>query len=421
MAINTNATMKNQAVPMTEQENTDIAHVVSLEKASEQSGLPIVAEAEKMAVATLQDCKRQYEMEIRESGLIDQLTSEIVLSDPNTIVNFGRESAEQLSKCADTIITTYDSSYLSKTSDMMKSLTNIMKKFDKEELKKIEKEPGAFERLFNRSIEKMDKIVNKYNGVTTDIEKICTQLKVYEREIQVSNRDINRLYQANIDYYKTLVGYILAAEDGLKQVDDYRKQLENTFLENGDPASQLEIKSVDDARQLLEQRILDLKSAETVALQSLPLLKSKEYNNLALSRKIQSAFIITLPIFKNAISQALLSKQQRVQAQALEALDDTTNELWKKNVQSSVENMQLATKLGSTSAIKIETLEQTWDAIMKGIDDTNKLRSEIESKNVEDRKRLDALNEKYLSQISGYREEGTVKVMNSQMKRIGTR
>lgn len=421
MAINTNATMKNQAVPMTEQENTDIAHVVSLEKASEQSGLPIVAEAEKMAVATLQDCKRQYEMEIRESGLIDQLTSEIVLSDPNTIVNFGRESAEQLSKCADTIITTYDSSYLSKTSDMMKSLTNIMKKFDKEEIKKIEKEPGAFERLFNRSIEKMDKIVNKYNGVTTDIEKICTQLKVYEREIQVSNRDINRLYQANIDYYKTLVGYILAAEDGLKQVDDYRKQLENTFLENGDPASQLEIKSVDDARQLLEQRILDLKSAETVALQSLPLLKSKEYNNLALSRKIQSAFIITLPIFKNAISQALLSKQQRVQAQALEALDDTTNELWKKNVQSSVENMQLATKLGSTSAIKIETLEQTWDTIMKGIDDTNKLRSEIESKNVEDRKRLDALNEKYLSQISGYREEGTVKVMNSQMKRIGTR
>lgn len=411
MAINTNK--KTPTVSEVEPNNAEVASVVSLEKASEQSGLPIVAESEKMAVATLQDCKRQYEMEIRESGLIDQLTSEIVLSDPNTIVNFGRESAEQLSKCADTIITTYDSTYLSKTSDMMKSLTNIMKKFDKEELKKIEKEPSALERIFNRSIEKMDKIVNKYNGVTTDIEKICTQLKVYEREIQVSNRDINRLYQANIDYYKTLVGYILAAEDGLKQVDDYRQQLENTFYENGDPASQLEIKSVDDARQLLEQRILDLKSAETVALQSLPLLKSKEYNNLALSRKIQSAFIITLPIFKNAISQALLSKQQRVQAQALQALDETTNELWKKNVQSSVENMQLATKLGASSAIKVETLEQTWDTIMKGIEDTNKLRAEIENKNIDDRKRLDALNEKYLSQISGYKEE-----VNLNNKRI---
>ena len=340
MAINVGGSNSGTAEVVDTSINRDMEHVVSLEKASERSGLPIVAEAEKMAVATLQDCKRQYEMEIRESGLIDKLTSEIVLSDPNTIVNFGRESAEQLSKCADTIITTYDSSYLSKTSDMMKHLTAIMKKFDKEEIKKIEKEPNALEKLFNRSIEKMDKIVTKYNGVTTDIEKICTQLKVYEREIQVSNRDINRLYQANIDYYKTLVGYILAAEDGLKQVDEYKQQLQNTFYENGDPASQLEIKSVDDARQLLEQRILDLKSAETVALQSLPLLKSKEYNNLALSRKIQSAFIITLPIFKNAISQALLSKQQRVQAQALQALDDTTNELWKKNVQASVENMQ---------------------------------------------------------------------------------
>lgn len=413
MAINVGGSNSSTAEVVDTSVNRDMEHVVSLEKASERSGLPIVAEAEKMAVATLQDCKRQYEMEIRESGLIDKLTSEIVLSDPNTIVNFGRESAEQLSKCADTIITTYDSSYLSKTSDMMKHLTAIMKKFDKEEIKKIEKEPNALEKLFNRSIEKMDKIVTKYNGVTTDIEKICTQLKVYEREIQVSNRDINRLYQANIDYYKTLVGYILAAEDGLKQVDEYKQQLQNTFYENGDPASQLEIKSVDDARQLLEQRILDLKSAETVALQSLPLLKSKEYNNLALSRKIQSAFIITLPIFKNAISQALLSKQQRVQAQALQALDDTTNELWKKNVQASVENMQLATKLGSTSAIKIETLEQTWDAIMKGIEDTNKLRTEIETKNIEDRKRLDALNEKYLSQISGYKEE-----VNLNNKRI---
>lgn len=413
MAINVGGSNSGTAEVVDTSVNRDMEHVVSLEKASERSGLPIVAEAEKMAVATLQDCKRQYEMEIRESGLIDKLTSEIVLSDPNTIVNFGRESAEQLSKCADTIITTYDSSYLSKTSDMMKHLTAIMKKFDKEEIKKIEKEPNALEKLFNRSIEKMDKIVTKYNGVTTDIEKICTQLKVYEREIQVSNRDINRLYQANIDYYKTLVGYILAAEDGLKQVDEYKQQLQNTFFENGDPASQLEIKSVDDARQLLEQRILDLKSAETVALQSLPLLKSKEYNNLALSRKIQSAFIITLPIFKNAISQALLSKQQRVQAQALQALDDTTNELWKKNVQASVENMQLATKLGSTSAIKIETLEQTWDAIMKGIEDTNKLRTEIETKNIEDRKRLDALNEKYLSQISGYKEE-----VNLNNKRI---
>lgn len=409
MAINTSQGVGARVdVKDTENVRLSTEAIVSLEKKSNESGLPMVVESEKMAVATLEDCKRQYEAEIRASGLIDKLTSEIVLADPTTIVNFGRDSAEHLSKCADSIISTYDSSYLSKTSDMMKSLTNIMNKFDKEEIKKIEKEPGFLENMFGNAIKKMDKVVRKYDGVTTDIERICTQLKVYEREIEVSNRDINRLYQANIDYYKTLVGYILAAEDALTQVDTYRDELQNTFYENGDPASQLEIKSVDDARQLLVQRILDLKSAETIALQSLPLLKSKEYNNLALSRKIQSAFIITLPIFKNAISQALLSKQQRVQAQALQSLDDTTNELWKKNVQSSVENMKLATQLGSSSAIKIETLEQTWDAIMRGIDDTNKLRSEIEAKNKDDRQRLDALNTKYLSQIAGYKETGQV-------------
>lgn len=271
MAINTSQGVGARVdVKDTENVRLSTEAIVSLEKKSNESGLPMVVESEKMAVATLEDCKRQYEAEIRASGLIDKLTSEIVLADPTTIVNFGRDSAEHLSKCADSIISTYDSSYLSKTSDMMKSLTNIMNKFDKEEIKKIEKEPGFLENMFGNAIKKMDKVVRKYDGVTTDIERICTQLKVYEREIEVSNRDINRLYQANIDYYKTLVGYILAAEDALTQVDTYRDELQNTFYENGDPASQLEIKSVDDARQLLVQRILDLKSAETIALQSLP-------------------------------------------------------------------------------------------------------------------------------------------------------
>lgn len=70
-----------------------------------------------------------------------------------------------------------------------------------------------------------------------------------------------------------------------------------------------------------------MRMAESVALQSLPTIKALEFGNLNLARKINSSFIVTIPVFKNAVAQAMLAKRQAYQAQALKALDEKTNEM----------------------------------------------------------------------------------------------
>ena len=82
-----------------------------------------------------------------------------------------------------------------------------------------------------------------------------------------------------------------------------------------------------------------------------------EFSNMNLVRKINSAFIITLPVFKQALAQAILLKRQKIQAEAISALDKKTNEMLIKNAQNNMEISKQTAKLASGSSIQIETLD----------------------------------------------------------------
>ena len=185
--------------------------------------------------------------------------------------------------------------------------------------------------------------------------------------------------------------YILAGEQGIKELDAYIQQRVEEFNRTNDKSIQLDLNTLYQAKEMLEQRTQDLRIAENVAIQSIPMLKTMQFSNVNLIRKINSAFIITLPIFKQALSQAILLKRQRIQAEAMSALDKKTNEMLIKNAQNTAEQAKLTAQLASGSSIKIETLETTWKTIMTGIEETKKIQEEAAKKRIEDQKRLEVI------------------------------
>lgn len=102
-------------------------------------------------------------------------------------------------------------------------------------------------------------------------------------------------------------------------------------------AIQLELASLNNALMMLEQRTQDLRTAENVAMQSIPMIKTMEFSNMNLVRKINSAFIVTLPVFKQALAQAIMLKRQKIQAESMAELDKKTNEMLIKNAQNTVD------------------------------------------------------------------------------------
>ena len=226
----------------------------------------------------------------------------------------------------------------------------------------------------------LEQILAKYHTMGEEVDKIYIKLKEYEVEIKDSNQKLEQMFQTNMEYYQTLVKYILAGEQGLKEIDQYLEQMRKDYAKSQDGMLQMDITNLEQARCILDQRVMDLRIAENVAMQSIPMIKTMQFSNLNLIRKINSAFIITLPVFKQALTQAILLKRQKIQADAMAALDERTNEMLLKNAQNTVNQSKLTTQLATGSSVKIETLEKTWQTIINGIEQTKQIQQQAEQK-----------------------------------------
>ena len=146
---------------------------------------------------------------------------------------------------------------------------------------------------------------------------------------------------------------------------------------------------------MLEQRTHDLRIAENVAIQSIPMIKTMQFSNMNLVRKINSAFIVTLPVFKQALAQAIMLKRQKIQAEAMSALDEKTNEMLIKNARNTVEQSKMTAQLAGSSSIKIETLENTWRTIVNGIEETKRISENARNQRNNDAERLNEIKNEF--------------------------
>lgn len=336
--------------------------------------------------------RQRMNTELVGSSQVDALASQIEVYDLETIVSFGAEVAEEISKASDVVLGSMNMSQLDDSSAMLNQLAKVMSKFDIEEIKE---NPTLFGKLFGNLRKQLDKVLDKYHTMGDEVDKIYVQLKQYESEIKQSNRKLNQMFDANVNYYHELVKYILAGEQGCREISDYIEKRQKDMETTGDNSIQFEIQSLNQALMMLEQRTQDLRIAENVAMQSIPMIKTMEFSNMNLVRKINSAFIITLPVFKQALAQAIMLKRQRIQAEAMAALDEKTNEMLVRNARNTVEQSKMTAQLASGNSIRIETLETTWRTIVNGINETKQIQENARKQRSEDQLRLENIKEEF--------------------------
>lgn len=368
----------------TEQEQTHVAEPTTAQTPKENFSLA--------------ECRQGYIDDFKKTGELEKYTAKIEVFDPNSIVKFGSEAAEEVSKSADVVLNGMNIDQINNSGKMLEALDKIMGSFDIDEVKE---DKGLFGKLFGNAKKKLEKLLSKYNTMGDEIDKIYTQLKVYEGEIEKSNRNLDQMFNSNLEYYHELVKYIAAGEQGCKELHEYIEQKEQELATSNNVDLQFEISNLRQAENMLEQRVMDLKTAESIALQSIPMIKTMEFSNANLTRKINSAFIVTLPVFKQALAQAMMLKRQKIQADSMSALDKRTNELLIKNAQNTVEQSKQITRMTNTSSVQIETLEKTWNTIVSGIDETKRIQEEAKRKREEDSKRLDAIKQQYAEKMKG--------------------
>jgi uncharacterized protein YaaN involved in tellurite resistance len=338
----------------------------------------------------------QIKNDLVKQQQVQKLVDSVNINDVNSIVKFGSEAATEISKASDQVLQSMSLSQINNSGTLLTDLAEIMDQFDSKEL------TDEGKKGFLASLKKkVEGLLAKYQHMGVAVDRIYVQLTKYEKEIQEANGKLETMFRSNIGFYKELQLYILAGEQACTELDtyiaDYRKKLAET-PDSG--AVAMDLQTLEQTRSIFEQRVMDLRIAENVAMQTIPMLKAMQFSNLNLIRKIDSAFIITLPVFKQALAQAVMLKRQRIQAESMSALDEKTNELLLKNAQNTVLQTKYTSQLASGSSIKVETLEQTWQTIVQGIEETQQIQEAARLKRLEDTKRLQSLKEEYKVKIN---------------------
>ena len=392
MALNFNPTSEKKSEPI----ETTATETAVLESEANQVINTAVAATAPEPEFNIQLAKEEMKAEIINSDEIDKLTSQIDVNNPNSVVAFGAPVAEEISKAADQVLNSMNIQQINDSGKLLKNLAEVMDQFDSKELQ----EESGLKKFFQNTQKTLDKILGKYHTMGDAIDKIYVQLKGYEKEIGESNVKLEKMFDANMNYYDELLKYIMAGEQGVKELDAYI--VEYKAKVDADPTNgplKMDYDNLTQVREILDQRVMDLKIAENVALQTIPMLKTMQYSNLNLIRKINSAFIITMPVFKQSLAQAIMLKRQRIQANALKALDDKTNEMLIKNAENAVAQSKMTAQLASGSSIHVETLEKTWTTIVNGIEETKQIQEQARAKRAEDSKKLEILKKDFQDKL----------------------
>lgn len=324
-------------------------------------------EAERQAVAA----------KLAHSQELEDLTAQIDVSDMNTIITFGRDAAEDIGRASDTALKSLTTTQLDEASRMLTALADLMAQFDPEAMKG---KPSLLSRLMGKKQPSLDDTLRRYQELGSELDRIYVQLRQYEIALQKANEQLEILFQANVRSFRELEKYIVAGQQGCQEIQAYADMRTEDMRRTGEQSIRFELQTLAQAQMMLERRTQDLRMAETVALQSIPMVKMVEFSNYELMRKLDSALIVTLPVFKQALAQTILLKRKRLQEQALREVNHRAGVMTEQR-----EKEQRETR---------EKLESAWRTVNHGVQETREMQEKARQARMADQKRLEDLRRK---------------------------
>ena len=357
-----------------------------LQVEQEQKKPVLVSEQELSQIA-------QNQLALKQDPEVHALAQKIDVKDQIAMLELGKETANGISTFSDKMLATMKTSKLEESSVLLNNLNRIMDKFDPQDFAE-EQKGGFLTKLFSKGKEQLEKFLSKYDSMNKEVDVIFREVQKYEGEMKRNTVDLENLYDQNLDYFQTLSKFIAAIEVKTDEVRSSLPALEQK-AQTGDQLAAMEYETMVRAVDLLEQRRYDLEMAQQVSFQSAPQIRLMQQGNNHLIAKINSAFVTTIPIFKQGLIHAVTLKRQKLISDSMSELDRRTNEMLVKNAENISKNSVNIARAAGSPSIKIETIETTWQTIMSGIQETKQIQAETARNREEGRKRIERLQLEY--------------------------
>ncbi|AEF99722.1 toxic anion resistance protein [Methylomonas methanica] len=300
---------------------------------------------------------------------ISQLLQEINIQDSQSILFFGSKAQEQLTTVSDRVLEGVKNKDTGPAGEDLNNMVATIRGFDIDELDP-NKKPGFFAKLLGKA-KPVVKFIQQYEEVRKQIDSITDKLEKHKSTLLTDIASLDRLYQANLEYFHTLEDYIAAGDEKLRELDsEVIPELTTAAEASQEVLTAQNLRDLRSARDDLERRVHDLRLTRQVAMQSLPSIRLVQENDKGLVNKINSTIVNTIPLWRQQLATAVTIFRSSQAAETVKAATDLTNDLLAANA----ENLKLANaetrKQLERGVFDIEVVKQANQALIDTIEES---------------------------------------------------
>ncbi len=300
---------------------------------------------------------------------IDQLISEIDLDESKSIIYFGSKAQEQLTSISDRMLEGVKNKDIGPAGDDLNDMVATIRGFDIDELDP-NKKVGFFARLFGKA-KPVVKFLQQYEEIRKQIDSITNKLEEHETQLLTDITSLDRLYDANLDYFHNLEHYIAAGEEKLTQLDNELIPEKQAITDASDEIIDAQqLRDLRSARDDLERRVHDLRLTRQVAMQSLPSIRLVQENDKGLVNKINSTIVNTIPLWRQQLATAVTIYRSSEAADTIKEATDLTNELLKANAENLKQANAETRKQLERGVFDVEAVKQANQTLIATIEES---------------------------------------------------
>lgn len=358
---------------------------------------------EKPAEAVKQEeVKKADEMESlrailspKEQEQVEAFVKQIDVTNSQLVLQYGASAQKKIADFSEAALGNVRSKDLGEIGNDLASVVTELKSIDEEE------EEKGFLGFFKKNANKLANMKAKYAKAEENVDRICKVLEGHQIQLLKDAAMLDQMYELNLTYYKELSMYILAGKEKLEQVRT--KELPELLARaelSGLPEDTQKAKDLAELCNRFEKKVYDLELTRTVAMQMAPQIRMIQSNDTAMSEKIQSTLVNTIPLWKSQMVLAIGVEHSAQAAKAQREVSDMTNALLKKNA----ETLKMATvetaKESERGIVDIETIRQTNETLISTLDEVMRIQEDGRTKRREAETELvqieDAMRKKLL-------------------------
>lgn len=313
----------------------------------------------------------------------------------HSVAEYGKKIASNTSSYTDELLQMVQSKDLDETGQKLNQVVQVAQQLNSDNVLAENKKKGLIGSILSKFSGAKQSFQLRFNDSKAQIDTLVKEIETTQGGLKQRVDMLDKMHGAIQDEYRQLGIYVASGQLKQKQIANQISELSSqNNVQSNDQSNQQIVSQIYDLNHHannLEKRVHDLRTLQQSALQTLPMIRIIQSNNLMLVDKFYAIKNITLPAWKNQISLALSLNEQKNSVELANTIDDATNELLRRNAELLHDNSVKTAKANQRAVIDVETLEHVQNTLIKTVNDVIQIQKEGMQQRVQATEKLKSL------------------------------